>query len=364
MDIKKTERFLKNKLKEMDIFKLNILIICLVSLISCSKVSADKVETTGLVKVKLQQQWFPNAGFAGELYAQEYLDEGYGIDLEVLPGSDKIKTIDEVKLGRADFGVAGAEQIMQANEYGNNLTVIGVINFRALAVFISKQEKHIFSPKDFEKKLNQNRKVRVGTMKDTPVDIIFQLLLKENKIDTSKFETVPTNWTLDGFLNDQYDVYPAFINDEPITLKLRDNPIHVNLIKPYDYHVRFIGTVYFCKQELIDKNPALVQNFINAISAGWERVLDDQEKALKLLKDYCESNNFLKKLDIEKEKVSLSLGLRHYRGENEKVLYAKKETWNDMGVQLKKAGLLKHDFNYDKTVNNKFVAWYQLYVKK
>lgn len=312
----------------------------------CSNI---KKNAKGKPLVRLQQQWFVNSGFAGELVASKKTAEKYGIEIQVIAGSDQIDTKQMVKSGEAEFGVAGAEQIMLANEKDSaNFVIIGVINYKSLACFVSKKGRNILTPKDFIGK-------KIGTMEGSPVDLIYQVLKKTQNIEIDKDNEIPTGWVTTGFTQDKYDVYPAFINDEPVTFKLQG--IDVDIIDPRVYDVNFIGTVYFCKKELVDCCPEIVQSFINSIAEGWELTIKNPSMTLELLKEQDPN------IDLVKENESLIKGMDYYRGEEDKVLYTKEETWNKMAEQLKKIEHLKM-FNYKATVDNKFITWYHSKIKK
>lgn len=315
----------------------------LIMLSACSPTKEPKND------IVLQQQWYANSGFAGEVWAQEYLAPERGVNLTVVPGADDVVTTQVVKSGRADFGVAGADQVMLANEQGADLVVVGVINYQTLAAFISNVNKKIVRPVDFKGK-------RIGTMEGTPVDFVFRVMMHENKVPLDSLTEVPTNWTYAG-LDRDYDVYPAFLNDEPITLGREKPNLKLSVIKPNDFGVDFIGTVYFCKRSLIEQNPEKVQMFVNLMIDGWRQALSDPAKATDVLQRYS------KDIDASKEMASLIAGLDYYRGEGGKPLFASKERWLRMADQLQSAGLLKN-FDYDRTVNNSFVNWYILHDDK
>jgi NitT/TauT family transport system substrate-binding protein len=317
-------------------------LIILLSIIGCSEQEAETRSIT------LQQQWYMNSGFAGELWAEEYTVKQYNVDFKVIPGGSDITSTQVVVSGEADFGVAGADQVMLANESGADLVVVGVINYKTLAAFIAKQSKHILSPADFKGK-------KIGTMEGTPVDFAYRVLMKVNGIKMNEVEEVPTNWTYMGFMNGDYDVYPAFINDEPVTLSREK--IHITTIKPHNYGVHFIGTVYFCKRSLIENHPEKVQIFVNLMIDGWKSAIAEPAKAIDVLIRADGS------LDADKELMSFKVGLDYYEGEHGKILYASKQTWNNMAEQLIDSNLIK-SFDYDKTVDNSYVNWYHLNDKK
>lgn len=339
---------MKHSIKLLIIVFIALLIASCNSNKTCNEYySKLKKNDKGQTIVRLQQQWFANSGFGGEIFAKEKTASKYGLQIEVIPGSDLIDTKQIVKLGDAEFGVAGAEQIMLANEKGANLIIIGIINYKSLACFISKKDKGITKP-------NEMVGHKIGTMEGSPVDLIYQVLKKKENLDIKKKDEIPTGWVLTGFTQDKYDVYPAFINDEPITLKLQG--IEVNTIEPRNYGVNFIGTVYFCKKELVDCCPEVVQSFVNAIADGWDMTIKDPKEAISLLKAY--DNN----IDEKKETESLLEGMDYYEGEGGKMLYTKEAAWNEMAELLKNIGYL-NSFDYKATVENKFVTWYHSRVK-
>ena len=300
-------------------------------------------------EIVLQQQWFANSGFAGEVWAQEYIAPQRGVNLKVVPGSDQITTTQVVQSGKADFGVAGADQVMLANQNGGDFVVVGVINYRTLAAFVSNVDKKILLPTDFKGR-------RVGTMEGTPVDLVFRVMMHQNGVALDSLKQVPTNWTYAGFDKD-YDIYPAFLNDEPITFEAEMPQLKLSVIKPHDFGVDFIGTVYFCKRSLVEKDPEKVQMFVNLMIDGWKQANGDPAKAIEVLKRYS------KDIKEDKELKSMIAGLDYYRGEDGKMLFASKERWLRMAEQMKAAGLLK-TFDYDRTVNNSFVNWYILHDKQ
>lgn len=292
--------------------------------------------------IRLQQQWYANSGFAGELVAAKLAPEMHGIQIVVVPGSDNVDTRQVVAMGDAHFGVASADQIMQANENVNRFVVVGVINPRSLVCFISKPDSQIDTPKDFVGK-------RIGTMEGSPVDFVYRALLDTVKVKPSQLaQEVPTGWNYNGFIAGDYDVYPAFINDEPITLRRKGVP--VNVIDPGHYGVNFIGTVYFCKKELAQCCPEMVQAFIDAIGDGWKQAFRDKAGAMATLKAYDSS------IDVEKELESLRTGESYHFGPNGQLLLSSEGTWKAMAAHLKPLGI--EHFNYDSCVDMRFVNWY------
>lgn len=123
----------------------------------------------------------------------------------------------------------------------------------------------------------------------------------------------------------------------------------LNILKPSDYGVDFIGTVYFCKRELIEKSPELVQAFVNAMADGWDAALKDPKKAIAYLKTYD------KNIEETKELASLIDSVEYYRGEGGKLLDCNEATWTQMASLLQGIGAIKGPFQFAENVDPKFV---------
>jgi len=288
--------------------------------------ACDNSSPNGLTKVTLRQEYFANASYLGEVVATNETDSANGLDLTLIEGSDEIDPIKLVISGQDKFGVCGADRIFTANESGADLVVLGVVNYINPTVFLAKEGLGIRTPKDFE-----GRKVGVLTGNNT--EMIYRILVKKANVDPKKIQEVEASFDLATFLTGVYDVRPAYIFDE--TVSLDKEGIKYSIVKPQDYGVQFIGTVYFTKRETIQKEPELVQKFVNSIAAGWEIALENPEKALSYLGKY---NNTI---DVNRERLSFSKGMEYFRGENGRVLMVGKDRWVEMGNSLRELGKIK-----------------------
>lgn len=295
-----------------------------------------------IVKVSLRQEWFPYSGYAGEVCAVSETDSLYGLELVLEAGSDNIDPIKLVLSGQNDFGVVSADRILAANDKGANLVAIGIVNYVSPTCFIAKEDKKVLTPKDFEGK-------SVGILTGTNTELIYKILKKRNSLDGSKIREIEVPFDLGTFVAGSYDVRPAFIYDEPVSLDIQN--IKYTIIKPSDFGVSFLGTVYFTRRDMIDKNPKTVQAFINSIADGWKSALENPEKAITYLQHYDHS------IDAKRELLSLRKGLGYFRGEENRILFASKERWETMAGYLKDLGLIKN-FEYAECVNNTFVDQY------
>lgn len=300
--------------------------------------------TNSPTQITLQEAWFPWAGYAGEVVAQFDVDSTYNVTFTIQEGSENIAPIRMVLTGESDFGIASAENLILSNQKGADLVAIGVVNYKSATCFITLENSGIEKLKDFEGHT-------IGVLTGSETETIYRLLVEKNNLDKSKLTEIAAPYDLSTFINtDTYDVRPAFIYDEPISLD-RQN-IDYNIIKPENYGVEMIGAVYFTRKEVIENNPQKVQNFVNVVAKGWEKAIEEPKYAINLLKKYD------KDIDVERELASLRRGIEYFEGEGDSVLYANRNSWQSLGRDLEFLGKVDSTYDVSDSFNNSFIKKY------
>lgn len=251
--------------------------------------------------VNLRQEWFAYSGFSGEVLAAKKYAPNFGITLNVEAGSETVDSIKSVLSGQDDMGVASGDLVVEAIAGGAPLIAIGVINDTSPTCFISRKASGITTLRDFVGK-------RVGILPGTNTARIYQLLMQRNNIDRRLVQEVDVPEDLHTFILGQYDVRPAFIYDEPVTLARANIPI--NILKPQDYGVKFVGTVYFTRRDVVEKNGPVIVNVLRSLILGWRDIASPagRKEAIAVLKaDFPE-------IDVGKETASLESGAPLFLG--------------------------------------------------
>jgi ABC-type nitrate/sulfonate/bicarbonate transport system substrate-binding protein len=316
---------------------------CLILLIAACGDSAKKNHSTGSLKqASLREDWSGYAGYAGELIAADETDSVYGLDLKVEAGSESVSPIKMVIAGSNTFGVTGASAVLAADEKGADLVIIAVLNYKSPVCFLSLGDK-IQKPKDF---IGKNIGVNFGGASE----MVYRTLLNKQNISRQSLKETPIPFDLATFLTGVYDVRPAFIYSEPIVLDSKG--VKYSVIKPDQYNVNFLGQVYFTKRETIQKDPALVQAFVNAICDGWRSALKNPKKGIVYLKIFDGSIN------EKNELASLNKAEDYFAGENGKILWVSDPKWKDMLLSLKELKVISSVDNANKFMNLSFVNNY------
>jgi ABC-type nitrate/sulfonate/bicarbonate transport system substrate-binding protein len=300
---------------------ISLLLITLV--FSCKN---DKSKTTSIDTINIVQEWFANANYAGEVVAQHRFDSINNIDLKIIEGSYEIDPIKMVLANEAQIGVAGADKVLVANDKGADLVVFGVVNPISPVCFVSLKEKNINSVNDFKGN-------NIGVLTGTATEYVYRSLLEKEGIKSSELNETEISFDLNTFINKMYDVRPAFIFDEPVSLDNQN--IAYNILEPSNYGINFLGTVYFCKREYLEKNKELIQRLTNTLISGWDYALVNNEDAINYLKKSFPS------IDEKRELASLKKGITYFKGDNSKQLYAVMNKWEEMAISLKKLNVIK-----------------------
>jgi ABC-type nitrate/sulfonate/bicarbonate transport system substrate-binding protein len=275
--------------------------------------------------VELRQEWFPNANFAGEVSASKRFAQAEKIQLKVVPGAEDVDPIKVVLSRGADFGVVGGDLLVAAVAKGAPLVAIGVVNAKSPTCFLVKAKSGIKGPADFPGK-------RVGILAGTNTERIYQLMMKRAGIDRSKVKEIQAPFELQTFVLGQYDVRPAFIYDEPVSLEQQG--ISYEVLDPAQYGVHFTGTVYFTRRDVLDAKRPLAQALVTSLVKGWTYAIANPNDSLS---DVLAAYPSLKK---ERESRSLQLALPYFSGENGKPLTASTETWQAMISGLEEIGVI------------------------
>ena len=305
--------------------------------VSCSPRPAPR-------SVKLRQEWFANANYAGAVLAAEEFASDHKINLTIEEGSESVDPVSLVAAGNSDFGDAAADRVLAAIAKGAPLVIVGVVNPASPTVFLARKEKNIRTPHDFEGH-------KIGVLSGTATEYVYRALVRKTNLNTNRITTVEAGFDLQGFLAGVYDVRPAFDYDEPVSLDLQH--VEYTKIDPRDYGIHFIGTVYFTRRDLITKDRGLVQDVVWALADGWRLAVKDPKRAIAVLKRRYPSIN------ADRELLSLNRAVQYVTPQSGKILLAGHDDWAGTLSALTELGIIK-ELSLDALLDESFVnAYYE-----
>ena len=320
--------------------KLHLLLVCLGLLLGFAACSRQAPPAgSDVVSIDLQQEWFPFAGFAGEISGAKRFAAGHGLRLQVRPGSEQVDPIKLVLSKTCPVGVVGGDLLIAAVAKGAPLVAIGVVNERSPTVFIVGDQSPIRGPADF-------RGRKVGVLAGTNTERIYELMMKRAGVERTAVQEIQIPFDLQTYLLGEYEVRPAFIYDETVSLEQQGRSFR--LIKPEEYGVNFTGTVYFTTREYLAQNRATVVRLLATLHDGWKFALENPGTAVDdLVAAYPDLNR-------AREKRALEMGRTYFANAQGRPLECNPEVWQRMIAGLEEltviaAGKLKVGDVWDPT---------------
>lgn len=215
-------------------------------------------------KMQLQLNWFHLADHSPIYLA---LKKGYykeeGIELTVLRGSGSADSAKKIDLGQADVGISDAPTVLTAISKGANLRMVAVVYDKAGNNVFFRKSANIRAPKDLVGKkiavppADSHRVLwpAFAAMHGIAPDAVTlvnvkpegkQAIVAANEVDAS------------------FDLYTSYAIWEKVLGKG-----DVGHLLWADFGLPIYGHTYFVNNELIKKNPKLIERFLRATHKGW-----------------------------------------------------------------------------------------------
>jgi len=228
---------------------------------SSSQSDAD----TGLTKVTLQADWYPqpeHGGFYNALVKGYYRDEG--LDLTIQPGGPYVVVPQQVASGSAQFGLASSDQILESVADGQPLVAVAATMQRDPQGIMVRKDSPIHSFADLN---GHTVAVKLGST-------WFEYLLKRYKLD--HVHEIPATFSVANFIADPQYIQQAFATSEPYFAQQAGIETRVLLTSDAGYDPY---RVMFTTRSFLNDHPDVVAKFIRASIKGWRDYLNDPSPA-------------------------------------------------------------------------------------
>jgi NitT/TauT family transport system substrate-binding protein len=297
-----------------------------------------------LDKVTFGTNWFAEAEHGGFYQAiAKGIYKEHGLDVTIKMGGPQVNGTQLLMGGALDFFMGyGADAIKAIEEGIPKITVAGI--------FQKDPQVLIAHPGVGNESLDklQGKPILVSSAANTT----FWPFLKA-KFKLTDEQKRPYNFNPGPFLADKNAVQQGYVTSEPLAIKKQAGfePVVMLLAdKGYTPYATTIET----KKELVEKNPALVQRFVDASIKGWYSYLEDPNPG----------NQLIKKDNPEMTDEQLAYGLQKIKeyglvvsGDAEKLGIGAmtEERWKSFFDTMATQGAFKKDTNYKQAFTLKFV---------
>ena len=236
-------------------------------------------------QVAYRLKWLFNISVVGDLHAEA---RGYfadqGLTVAIKPGGPERDAIKELELGRAQFGVASADQVIRALAKGAPIVVIGQLFQRnPLQWLYRAASDKIDKPQDLKGKT-------IGITHGGNDETIMRALLARYGIADREVDLYSVRYDYTPFYRGTVNLWPVYQNAEGIVIaeKLSQEGERVRFFNPDIFNIRFAANSIVTTRRILEEQPELVAKFMAALLLGWQEALAPTHaaQALATLRKY------------------------------------------------------------------------------
>ncbi len=314
-------------------FVLTLLSASLLFLASCSQKPAGTSSKLNSDDKTIQQQnitlalnWLPEAehgGFYAAMLNGEYEKEG--LVVEILPGGPDSPVIQRVGAKRVTFGISNADRIVLGRAQDARIVALMAPLQHSPRCIMVHEESGIES-------LDQLQNLTLA-MSDAPA---FSHFLRE-KLELKKVQIVRYTGSIAHFLRDNNFAQQGYVFSEPIVARREGARPKALMVSELGFNP--YSSVLIAHEDLINKQPELVQRFVRASVKGWSDYL---------LKDSARIHSHIHSINPEMPVEVLDEGLDALKNlclneQNEFTGEMSSKRWLQLVEQLEQIKLLKAD---------------------
>lgn len=253
--------------------RLLVLALALLQAVSLAD-SPDSGSSTGhLERVVLQLRYRHQFQFAG-FYAA--VEQGYyreaGLDVVLREGGAGVDPVEEVLRGRADYGISGAELVMEYAK-GKPVVALAALFQHNPSVFLVLGNSGIQTP--------QHLYGKRAMIRNGPLSAALVLMLVSEGVPLDSVELLPNSGNLEDLIEGRVDAFSGYLSNQPYALRKRGIPFHV--LNPVDYGVDFYGDCLFTSRREAADNVRRAAALRAASLKGWAYAMAHPDEMIGLI---------------------------------------------------------------------------------
>jgi NitT/TauT family transport system substrate-binding protein len=251
-----------------------------------------QVPEGGLDKVSFGTNWVAEGEHGG--FFQAVADgtyTAYGLDVAIVPGGPNVNNRSLLLAGKIDFFMT-ANTLQSFDAVANNVPVVAVA-----AIFQKDPQVFLAHPESKVETLTDLKPLTLYVSKEG-IASYFQWLKSEYGFSEAKVKPYTSN--PQPFIIDRNSAMQGYVTSEPFAIE-KAAKFKPSVLLLADYGLDGYSTLIETRRDLIDKNPELIQRFVDASVVGWYHYLYGDNSA---------GNAMIKKLNPEMtdEMLAYSVG--------------------------------------------------------
>ena len=236
---------------------------------------APKAAGPALDKVRFGTNWVAEAEHGG--FYQALADgtyKKYGLEVEIVPGGPNVNNRMLLPVGKLDFFMS-ANSLQSFDAVEQNVPTV------AVAASFQKDPQVLLAHPHMARKLDDLKQLTLLVSKEGLVSY-FQWLKADYGFTERKVK--PYTFNPQPFLADENTAMQGYVTSEPYAIETQGR-FKPKIFLLADYGFNSYSTLIETRRDLVDKNPDLVQRFVDASAIGWYHYLyGDSRKGNELIK--------------------------------------------------------------------------------
>ncbi len=248
-------------------------------------VNGRPTEAAAAEEVNYRLKWLFNMSVAGDIYADvhQYF-QNQGLKVTVKEGGPERDAIRELELGRAQFGVASADQVIRALSKGADVVVIAqLFQINPLQWMYRPDYLQIDNLADLKGKT-------LGVTFGGNDEHILRTLLAKAGLTENDVTLFSVRYDYTPFFQKEVNFWPVYRNSQAVFLggKLREAGERYAFFNPVDYGVQFVANSVVTSRQMLEKRSDTVRRFTVGLLRGWQAAMDpaNSDETVRTVQQY------------------------------------------------------------------------------
>jgi len=224
--------------------------------------AAASTQAQALDQVRFGTNWVAEAEHGG--FYQALADgtyKKYGLDVTIVPGGPNVNNRILLPVGKLDFYMS-ANSLQSFDAVAQNIPTVTV------AATFQKDPQVLIAHPDVQK--FEDLKTRTLFVSKEGMASYFQWLKADYGFDEAKVK--PYTFNPQPFLADKSSAMQGYVTSEPYAIETQGH-FKPKVFLLADYGFSSYSTLIETRRDLVEKNPDLVQRFVDASAIGWYHYL-------------------------------------------------------------------------------------------
>jgi NitT/TauT family transport system substrate-binding protein len=274
-------------------------------------------------------------GFFAALQQGYYEDEGFDVFMD--PGT-RISAIQVVAAGRADFGLADADELLTAREQGIPLVAVATSFQSSPRILVYHEENPVETFEDL------NGRVVYLDLGDDWWEFV------KAKYNLDQVEERAYTGQLTNFIADPEAVVQGYLGSENVVLE--EKGADVGYLYVGDSGFNPYTNALFTTEGFVEENPDTVESFVQASIEGWEYYEQNYEEVNRFMQQY---NQELTMKSLNANAEAQQEAVYGFDAESNGVGYMTEERWTTLQDQLLDLGVMEEAVDVESVFTNEYL---------